>query len=498
MPKIRTAPRRRDRVLENEIYPTERRAEASMRAQSFEESIGPTAVRRLRRDSREWREFADFQTGARDDLPVLSAAAAQEQYGLDGALTFDAPVYESTAQELAEIKRREQRRQDILYRNAVGPDAAGNLDRLASGFTGAMADPVNIAATFIPQTWLARAGFLAKGGIATRTAARFAGGAAEAATVTAASEAFLLPALQGEQRDYDLGDSLANIFFSTVLGGTFTAGAGLVGDALSRPRSRPDGGDGSADAPPGTDVARQGERRPDASVYADEVLDAPDIIDRPIDIEDPLDADFSVRERIGDEGAGRRLLREESRELVPAGPDGQRAIVPYDEVAAAQRIKMKAAIIRQRAFVEAMDQMLDGEPVDVADVIRRAIDDEGVTPDRPAPGRDSRETPYGDLPPRPPKEDPVSFAEQVEAETGGAVRFGEGEVTEQLDAMRARLAEDDAMIADEIAGGRLSDEDVAAAEAEVDARYGGASRFDEKALSAAYDAARACILRGGV
>lgn len=239
--RIRTRDRAPDRQLPTGSV-TPFSAETG-RGALFEQAVnlGPAALldRAVRRGAREAEaagaSVVNLVAGVPvQDEPYISGEEANERYGIEGSLSFDgARVLESTAQELRRLKEAELTRQRIIQRSEVGA-----LGSLGASFLGAAVDPIQTATAFLPATWLGRSALLAKGGAWSRFGARAAAGLAEGAVGAAVIEAAVLPLARAEQADYDLGDSLAAIFFSSALGGLLTPATGALGDLFDKQRPR--------------------------------------------------------------------------------------------------------------------------------------------------------------------------------------------------------------------------------------------------------------------
>lgn len=164
---------------------------------------------------------------------VLSPEEANETFGLDGKLTFDAPVSENFAQEMARLKREEMTRQDVFRRAQGG--AAEWTGRIGIGLAASILDPLNVASAFIPVVGPTRYAMWLRGasGLGQRTAIRSGVGALEGAVGAAAIEPIMIGQASAEQADYTMADSLLNIAFGTVLGGGLHAAAGAIGERIS-------------------------------------------------------------------------------------------------------------------------------------------------------------------------------------------------------------------------------------------------------------------------
>lgn len=160
--------------------------------------------------------------------PLLTAAEANERFGIPGHVQFTRPIAEYSARQIAETKRAELASQDVLDRAGGG---AGRWSvRIAAGLAGGVLDPLNAATAFIPfvgparaAAWLGQAGSrAARIGTAMRIGA--IEGAAGAAILEPTNRLFAAE----EQRDYTMLDTLLNVAFGGVLGAGLH-GAGRAG-----------------------------------------------------------------------------------------------------------------------------------------------------------------------------------------------------------------------------------------------------------------------------
>jgi hypothetical protein len=163
---------------------------------------------------------------------MVPAEQLNEQYGELG-MNFDRPMRRDAARILAEQKREDLIRQDVIARGPEGV-TAGAL-QIGASFVRSIMDPINIASAFVPAVGQARyAGMVARMG---RTRARLATGAAEGTIGAAATEPLTLSLSRQQQLDYSMADALANVAFGGILGGGVQAVGGKVGDFLQA-RSR--------------------------------------------------------------------------------------------------------------------------------------------------------------------------------------------------------------------------------------------------------------------
>lgn len=164
--------------------------------------------------------------------PILSAEAANEEFGIAGHLKFDAATPEPVARELYTLKRDELDRAAVLARSE---GAGGVAAQLAGGLAAGLLDPLNIASAFIPLVGPTRyAAMLAgAGGAMGRTAVRAGVGAAEGVAGAALLEPIVYAAAVQEQADYGAADSLLNIAFGGIMGGGLHSVGGAIGDAMN-------------------------------------------------------------------------------------------------------------------------------------------------------------------------------------------------------------------------------------------------------------------------
>jgi hypothetical protein len=163
---------------------------------------------------------------------MVPAQQLNEQYG-DLGLNFDRPMRREAARILAENKREDLIRQDVIARGPEGVTAGAM--QLGASFVRSIMDPINIASAFVPAVGQARyAGMVARMG---RTRARLATGAAEGTIGAAVTEPITVSLSRQQQLDYSMADALANVAFGGILGGGVQAAGGKLGDFLQA-RSR--------------------------------------------------------------------------------------------------------------------------------------------------------------------------------------------------------------------------------------------------------------------
>ena len=187
----------------------------------FQGSIGPRVYR-----------FAQDELAA--PSPTLTPDEANQKYGIPGALTFKDAVPETMASDLYQAKHSDILRQDNLSRSTVG----GVASTLA-GFAGGIADPTNLAASFIPGVGEANAARMLGTGIAENVAGRLAvraiAGASQGAVGQAALEPLNYALDQHEQQDWTMGQALRDMAFGTVLGGGLHTTFSTISDLRGKP-----------------------------------------------------------------------------------------------------------------------------------------------------------------------------------------------------------------------------------------------------------------------
>lgn len=153
------------------------------------------------------------------ETPMLAPDAANEQYGIPGALTFDQPTREGEAKLLNQWKHEDIQRDDILDRST--PGAVPSVARFMSSMAGSAIDPVNLAASFIPVFGEARWAALA--GRVGEIPAALARGAAEGFVGSALVEPITAVQQINQHGEYSAEDAFLDIGFGTL------AGAGMRG-----------------------------------------------------------------------------------------------------------------------------------------------------------------------------------------------------------------------------------------------------------------------------
>lgn len=141
-------------------------------------------------------------------------------------LKFDTPMPEDAARLIAEAKREEMIRQDIIARGPRGVGAA--VGQVGAGLAAMATDPLEVASAFIPVVGPARsAALIARFG---RIGGRAIIGGIEGTVGAAVTEPIYYALSREQQLDYELTDALVN----TALGGLLGIGLGSGIGAFSR------------------------------------------------------------------------------------------------------------------------------------------------------------------------------------------------------------------------------------------------------------------------
>lgn len=248
----------------------------------------------------------------------MSAEAANAEFGLEGALSFDAPVYPGDAAFRLKMARERQFREEVLSRTDVGP-----LSLMGMSMLGTLLDPVGLPLIFAPELLglgkLATGGWSAmRGGSAVikagrvANAARFAGeGAVEGLAGGAIYETANYALRNNAGEHYTFADATRNLIFGAVLGAGFggVLGAALppawVGGGERAAREAGEAADGVFDAPepvhmPREVMALSEDARAGAVMTAIEAA----IEDAPVRIDGLMRAERKAQVGLLDEAAG--------------------------------------------------------------------------------------------------------------------------------------------------------------------------------------------------
>lgn len=153
----------------------------------------------------------------------------------DMGLFFEKDTREGVVDYIVKRKKIEMERSNIISRGPKGLGAKAAY--LGVGLATSFADPINIAASFVPVVGQAKfAAMVAKSG---KNVARLKKGFTEATIGNIAVEPIVYGVAQGEQADYDYLDSFNAIAIGSVLGAGLHVGFGKIGDQIAKLRGKP-------------------------------------------------------------------------------------------------------------------------------------------------------------------------------------------------------------------------------------------------------------------
>jgi len=168
-----------------------------------------------------------------DDVQTLT-----DRYADVEGLTFDKPTRRAAAEIIAQGKREENIRNDVISRGPQG--FVPGVAKFGASLLGAAIDPLNIASAFIPVVGEARLGALtARLGA---NAARAVKGGAEGLVGGALVEPLTYALAQEQQLDYEMSDAILNMSLGGLLGGGLHVAGGKIGDFIAKrsPQARED------------------------------------------------------------------------------------------------------------------------------------------------------------------------------------------------------------------------------------------------------------------
>lgn len=231
-------------------------------AEGFQESVGPRMARIAGRGYRDQGDgnYAPLAPGQTpfDDLspslpgqlisafrrafpgeqplppsPMVPLDVLKREYEIPGVLSFDKDTPQSVAQSLYEHKRDQLARADAI-RRADNMLTQGMAARFVGSMIGSLADPVNIAAMFVPglrETTVARMMGVGPGASAlARAGVRAGAGASAGAAGMIALEPLNAALMAQERDDWTMAGALANVLFGTVAGAGFHSGLGALAE----------------------------------------------------------------------------------------------------------------------------------------------------------------------------------------------------------------------------------------------------------------------------
>lgn len=306
----------------------------------------------------------------------MSAEAANAEFGLEGVLTFDVPVYPGDAAFRLKMARERQFREEVLSRTTMGP-----LSYIGGFIQGIITDPVGLPLMFAPELLglgkLASGGWSAmRGGSAVikagrvANAARFAGeGAVEGLAGGAIYETANYGLRNNAGEHYTFADATRNLIFGAVLGAGFggVLGAALppswVGGSGRAAREAGEAADGVFDAPEPVQMPREvAAMSEDARAGAAMLAIEAGIDDAPVRIDGLMRAERKAQVGALDEaaGAGGGLGQVEGRLTAEGG-----ARLLDDDVAVTTRgteIPVRYALAEMRDLVTSHDDDLYPNP----------------------------------------------------------------------------------------------------------------------------------------
>jgi len=180
-----------------------------------------------------WRKGEEFSAYNQDNT-LLNRDQLNKEYAHLG-LNFKEDTRKEVVDYLVKRKELERERANTIQRGPQNIFAKGSffLTSLATSF----ADPVNIAASFIPFVGQAKfAGMVAKSG---KNIARMKKGFVEGLLGNTAVEPIVYGVHRSQQSDYDQYDAFINIAAGGLIGTGFHAGFGRIGDYLAKVQGKP-------------------------------------------------------------------------------------------------------------------------------------------------------------------------------------------------------------------------------------------------------------------
>ncbi len=180
-----------------------------------------------------WRKGEELSAYNQDNT-LLNRDDLNKQYANLG-LNFKEDTRKEVVDYLVKRKELERERASIIQRGPQNIFAKGSffLTSLGTSF----ADPVNIVASFIPVVGQGRfAAMVARSG---KNVARMKKGFVEGLVGNTAVEPIVYGVHRSQQSDYDQYDAFINIAAGGILGSTFHAGFGRIGDYLAKVQGKP-------------------------------------------------------------------------------------------------------------------------------------------------------------------------------------------------------------------------------------------------------------------
>ena len=170
------------------------------------------------------RSYADYI-----DDEIIPMAELNEKYAPIG-LTFMGDHKKGYVDILVKKRLEDIKKQDIISR---GPqNIAAKTSYFISGLGGSFTDVINLGSSFVPVVGQAR--FLQMVGKYGKTSARFRRGLIEGGVGNTLFEPIEASMALSEQRDYGAMNSIYNIAFGSLLGGSLQVGFGKIGDVYKK------------------------------------------------------------------------------------------------------------------------------------------------------------------------------------------------------------------------------------------------------------------------
>ena len=180
-----------------------------------------------------WRKGEEISAYNQDNT-LLNKDNLNKEYAHLG-LNFKEDTRKEVVDYLVKRKELEMERASTIQRGPQNIFAKGSffLTSLGTSF----ADPVNIAASFVPVVGQAKfAGMVAKSG---KNIARMKKGFVEGLVGNTAVEPIVYGVHKSQQSDYDQYDAFINIAAGGLIGTGFHAGFGRIGDYLAKVQGKP-------------------------------------------------------------------------------------------------------------------------------------------------------------------------------------------------------------------------------------------------------------------
>ena len=310
-------------------------------------------------------------TGALPPGPMVPLATLKEQYDIPGVLSFNKDTPQPVAQSLYDHKIAQMRRAQVIGR-ADNMLTQGMAARFIASMIGSIADPVNLAAMFVPgvnEATAARMLAVSAGASALeRAGVRALAGATQGAAGMAALEPLNYALSRQERDDWTMGGALLNVLIGTVAGAGLHSGMGAL---MERSRGLPAwaparvASERMQTASPEVQqalgrgaVAAQAEGRP---FEASAILDLSENLEAAQQIRRLADAQTRIEAEAAQELAAVRAQREQAgRRNTPAEAAARSGDMAGRLRAEADSLQSDMARVRERALASGMDEPTAG------------------------------------------------------------------------------------------------------------------------------------------